>query len=268
MASSPSVVARRTTSRMMRLDYAPAKRQPTQAARRAGRQGHHLRHRWAVDQASCRDGDDETRHDRRRRRDRRRCVRCATWSIGVKVTGLVASAENAVGAASMRPGDVVTHYGGRTSEVGNTDAEGRLVLADALAYADRAHRRHLRHRRRDAHRRRQDGAGYVARCLVRQRRRRWRPALADAGDLAGEPVWRLPLVDDYEPLLSNTFADATNAAGGPGAITAALFLQHFAGSHAVGTPRHRQRRRLAGGCVRVLQGRHRLRCPPAAQVAD
>ena len=53
----------------------------------------------------------------------------------VKVTGLVAAAENAVGGDSMRPGDVLRHYGGRTSEVTNTDAEGRLVMADALAYA-------------------------------------------------------------------------------------------------------------------------------------
>ena len=53
----------------------------------------------------------------------------------VRVTGLVAAAENAVGGNALRPGDVVRHYGGRTTEVTNTDAEGRLVLADALAYA-------------------------------------------------------------------------------------------------------------------------------------
>ena len=61
----------------------------------------------------------------------------ALGSLGcpVRVTGLIPAAENAVGGSSMRPGDVVTHYGGRTSEVLNTDAEGRLVLADAMAYA-------------------------------------------------------------------------------------------------------------------------------------
>jgi leucyl aminopeptidase len=148
--------------------------------------------------------------------------------VDVKVTGLVASAENAFGAASMRPGDIVTHYGGRTSEVGNTDAEGRLVLADALAYAAK----HI-----DATAvvdvATLTGAGKVALgtslgavfanddALAR--------ALADAGTLAGEPVWRLPLSGEYESMLDNAFADATNAAGGPGAITAALFLQHFAG---------------------------------------
>ncbi len=149
--------------------------------------------------------------------------------IPVAVTGLVASAENAVGAASMRPGDVVTHYGGRTSEVGNTDAEGRLVLADALAYAaanissavvvDIATL---------------TGAAKVALGTtlggLYANRDGLAEALLRAGGSAGEPVWRLPLQKEYEPLLDNTFADATNAAGGPGSITAALFLQHFVGS--------------------------------------
>ncbi len=149
-------------------------------------------------------------------------------AVDVKVTGLVASAENAFGAASMRPGDIVTHYGGRTTEVGNTDAEGRLVLADALAYADR----HV-----DATAvvdiATLTGAGKVALGTTLGALFANDDALADAltwaGTRAGEPVWRLPLSDEYEPMLENTFADATNAAGGPGAITAALFLKHFAG---------------------------------------
>ncbi len=146
--------------------------------------------------------------------------------VKVAVTGLVASAENAFGAASMRPGDVVTHLGGRTSEIGNTDAEGRLVLADALAYAGE----HI------------DAAAVVDVATLTGAGKaalgtslgalfanddRLADALDAAGALAGEPLWRLPLFVEYEPLLENTFADATNAAGGPGAITAALFLQHF-----------------------------------------
>jgi leucyl aminopeptidase len=149
-------------------------------------------------------------------------------AVSVKVTGLVASAENAFGAASMRPGDIVTHYGGRTTEVGNTDAEGRLVLADALAYADR----HI-----DATAvvdiATLTGAGKVALGTTLgalfANDDALATALTAAGTLAGEPVWRLPLSEEYEPMLENTFADATNAAGGPGAVTAALFLQHFAG---------------------------------------
>ncbi|MBA2561110.1 MAG: leucyl aminopeptidase [Propionibacteriales bacterium] len=148
--------------------------------------------------------------------------------VRVKVTGLVASAENAFGAASMRPGDIVAHYGGRTSEVGNTDAEGRLVLADALAYADR-------HLNADAvvDIATLTGAGKVALGTSLGALFANDDALAEAlhraGAIAGEPLWRLPLTEEYESLLDNTFADATNAAGGPGAITAALFLQHFAG---------------------------------------
>ena len=56
--------------------------------------------------------------------------------VPVRVTGLLALAENMVSGSAYRPGDVVTHYGGTTTEIGNTDAEGRIVLADALAYAD------------------------------------------------------------------------------------------------------------------------------------
>ena len=145
----------------------------------------------------------------------------------VRVTGLMACAENAVGGRSLRPGDVLRHYGGRTSEVTNTDAEGRLVLADAMAYAvaeldptvlvDVATL---------------TGAGKVALgqrtgalfanddALAR--------ALLDCGAAAGEPLWRLPLAADYEERLESGIADADNGAGGPGAITAALFLQHFA----------------------------------------
>jgi leucyl aminopeptidase len=145
----------------------------------------------------------------------------------VRVTGLMAIAENAVSGRSLRPGDVLRHYGGRTSEVTNTDAEGRLVLADAMAYAaaeldptvlvDVATL---------------TGAGKVA---LGQRTGALfanddvlATALLEAGCAAGEPLWRLPLAADYEERLESDIADADNGAGGPGAITAALFLQHFA----------------------------------------
>jgi leucyl aminopeptidase len=154
----------------------------------------------------------------------------ALGDLGIRsrVTGLIACAENAVGAASMRPGDVVTHFGGRTTEVGNTDAEGRLVLADALAYADA---------RLDP-----DVVVDVA-TLTGAAKMALGTSLAAmfatddelavelsrAGDVAGEPVWRLPLSAEYESTLDNPVADSTNMAGAPGAVTAALFLKHFAG---------------------------------------
>ncbi len=88
----------------------------------------------------------------------------------VRVTGLVAAAENAVGGDAMRPGDVVRHYGGRTSEVTNTDAEGRLVLADALAYAVDKLEPDGARRRRHPDRRDEGGARPAGRRLLRQRR--------------------------------------------------------------------------------------------------
>ena len=146
----------------------------------------------------------------------------------VRVTGLVAAAENAVGGNSLRPGDVIRHYGGRTSEVRNTDAEGRLVMADALAYAVSEIKPDVL----------VDVATLTGAMKVSLGQRTGGlfatdDALADliatAGAAAGERLWRMPLVEDYEERLESKIADADNAAGGPGAITAALFLRHFTG---------------------------------------
>ncbi|MFE6559193.1 leucyl aminopeptidase family protein, partial [Nocardioides sp. NPDC057767] len=157
-------------------------------------------------------------------------VMSALAEIGcpVKVVGLIAAAENAISGSALRPGDVVTHYGGRTSEVTNTDAEGRLVLADAMAYAvDKIKPAALVDIATLTGAMRvalgQTMAGYFADddALSTQ--------LREASDLSGETLWRMPLVADYEDKLSSKVADADNAPGGPGAITAALFLHHFTG---------------------------------------
>jgi leucyl aminopeptidase len=146
----------------------------------------------------------------------------------VRVTGLLPLAENSVGASSIRPGDVLRHYGGRTTEVTNTDAEGRLVLADAIAYAvaelkpdvivdiatlTGAIKLALG----------QKTGGYFANDDALA------ATLRTASLAAGEPLWRMPLVADYEERISSKVADSDNAGGAPGAITAALFLQHFVG---------------------------------------
>jgi leucyl aminopeptidase len=146
----------------------------------------------------------------------------------VRVTGLVAVAENCLGGDALRPGDVIRHYGGRTTEVTNTDAEGRLVLADAMAYAvDQLAPSVL-----------VDVATLTGAVRVALGQRTGGlftddDELADellaAGKDAGEPLWRLPLAREYDELLESKVADADNAAGSPGAITAALFLRHFAG---------------------------------------
>lgn len=144
----------------------------------------------------------------------------------VRVTGLLPIAENAVSGTSMRPGDVISQYGGRTTEVTNTDAEGRLVLGDGLAYAvdkldpdvlvDIAT---LTGGIKVALGQHTGGLFATDDALA--------GLLTEAGARAGEPLWRMPLCPEYEHKLSSKVADSDNAPGGPPAITAALFLQHF-----------------------------------------
>lgn len=146
----------------------------------------------------------------------------------MRVVGLVPAAENAISGSAMRPGDVIRHYGGRTSEVNNTDAEGRLVMADAMAYAVAEVRPDvlvdvatLTGAMKVALG--QGTGGYFTNDEAVS------DALAAASAESGELLWRMPLVADYEEKVASKVADADNAAGGAGAITAALFLQHFAG---------------------------------------
>ncbi len=158
----------------------------------------------------------------------------ALGELGVraKVTGLVAAAENMPSGSAMRPGDVITHYGGRTVEVLNTDAEGRLVLADALAYAvSRLRPTEII-----------DIATLTGAATLGLGRRhaalyatddRLAARLIEAGEESGDRMWRMPLVDDYRFALDSQIADlchistASPAIGG-GSIVAALFLREFA----------------------------------------
>ncbi len=155
---------------------------------------------------------------------------CRELSVSVRVTGLLALAENAVSGSSYRPGDVITQYGGRTVEVGNTDAEGRIVMADALAYADRQLDPDVLVDIATL-----TGAARVAlaRVLapVYSTDDRLRSQLITAGEAAGEPLWPYPLVDDYRPALDSEIADINHVGPsvGGGSITAALFLREFAG---------------------------------------
>ncbi|MDQ1290105.1 MAG: leucyl aminopeptidase [Actinomycetota bacterium] len=156
---------------------------------------------------------------------------CPGLGVRRPVTGLLALAENAVGGASYRPGDVVRHVGGRTVEVSNTDAEGRMVLADALAYADSALDPDVV----------VDLATLTGAVTLGLGRRHAALFTGDdalaaeleaAGGEAGEAVWRLPLVEDYRSALDSSVADLRHLADGPvgaGAVVAALFLREFAG---------------------------------------
>jgi leucyl aminopeptidase len=157
---------------------------------------------------------------------------CAQAGVRRPVTGLLAIAENAVGGSSYRPGDVVRHYGGRTVEVTNTDAEGRMVLADALAYADDV---------LDPDVLIDLGTLTGAVTLALGRRHaalftgsdRLASELEAAGAAAGENLWRMPLVEEYRRTLDSSVADLRHVAAdskvGAGAVVAALFLREFAG---------------------------------------
>ncbi|GHE29147.1 hypothetical protein GCM10017673_34460 [Streptosporangium violaceochromogenes] len=156
----------------------------------------------------------------------------ARLNVPVRVTGLIAAAENAFSGTAQRPSDVITQYGGRTVEVLNTDAEGRLVMADALAYADAeldpdvvvdiatltgaigiALGKGL-------------GAVFASDDALAAE-------LSRAGESSGDRLWRMPLVEDYVPALESGVADLANIESGStygaGSITAALFLREFTG---------------------------------------
>jgi leucyl aminopeptidase len=157
---------------------------------------------------------------------------CGRLGVRVRVTGLLALAENTLGAGSYRPGDVVTQYGGRTVEIRNTDAEGRIVMADALSYADL-------HLDPDVLVDIATLTGAAARGLGRGHAAmyttdsRLAAALDRAGQASGEPVWRMPLAEDYRAAIASDVADvchiATVKGVGAGSIIAALFLREFVG---------------------------------------
>ena len=151
----------------------------------------------------------------------------------VKVTALLMCAENALSGTSQRPSDVIKHFGGTTVEVINTDAEGRLVLADGLAYADlKLDPDYLL-----------DVAtltGAATLGLGRQyaamytRDNSLAKKLHQVGNAVGEKVWQMPLVDDYEIALESDVADFNHTADkydfSAGSVTAALFLEKFVGN--------------------------------------
>jgi leucyl aminopeptidase len=167
-------------------------------------------------------------------------VLCATIALArtkpkVKVTTLLMAAENALSATAQRPSDVIKHYGGTTVEVINTDAEGRLVLADGLAYADleldpdylvdvatltSAATLGLG---------RQYAAMYTRQTVLAKK-------LSEVGNKVGEKVWHMPLVDDYIIALASDVADFNHTADkydfSAGSVTAALFLEQFVGDRA------------------------------------
>lgn len=157
---------------------------------------------------------------------------CAELKVPVRITGLLMCAENLLSATSQRPSDVITHYDGQTVEVIDTDAEGRLVLADGLGYA-------IAHLKPDYLVDLATLTGAATLGLSRHYAAMYTrdSALAKsflrAGETSGDRVWHMPLVDEYKGSLRSQVADFKNIAEKPsvggGSITAALFLENFVG---------------------------------------
>jgi leucyl aminopeptidase len=146
----------------------------------------------------------------------------------IQVTGVIPAVENMPGSRAQRPGDIVKSLSGKTIEILNTDAEGRLILADAITYAKQLGCTHL-----------VDAATLTGAIVVALGHLNTGvftndPALLDrwmrAAQAEGDRMWQLPMDDEYKELLKSVNADLQNIGGRPGgSITAAWFLREFAG---------------------------------------
>jgi leucyl aminopeptidase len=151
----------------------------------------------------------------------------ALLKLPIHLVGIIPAAENMPGGNASRPGDVVTSMSGQTIEILNTDAAGRLGLADALTYAERFQPAYVI-----------DIATLTGACVIAlgnitsglfANDDELAERLLQSGQDTGDRAWRLPMFDEYQDLLKSNFADMSNIGGRPaGAITAACFLKRFA----------------------------------------
>lgn len=151
----------------------------------------------------------------------------ATMDLPLNVIGVIPTCENMPDGRAVRPGDVLTSMSGLTIEVLNTDAEGRLILCDALTYAERFEPSVVI-----------DIATLTGACVIAlghhasglfSNNDELASELLQAGETALDRAWHMPMWDDYQPLLDSNFADMANIGGrAAGSITAACFLSRFA----------------------------------------
>ncbi|NTV92391.1 MAG: leucyl aminopeptidase [Chlorobiaceae bacterium] len=155
----------------------------------------------------------------------------ARLGLSIRVIGLIPATDNMPDGSAQKPGDVITTYSGITVEVGNTDAEGRLILADALTYAKQEYHPDIII----------DLATLTGACIVAlgypvaglfSNSDKLADEIYQAGISSGEKVWRMPLWDDYDEQIKSEVADVNNTGGrGAGAVTAAKFLEKFIDGH-------------------------------------
>ena len=153
-------------------------------------------------------------------------VAVAKMALPINVVGIIPAVENMPGGAATRPGDIYTSLSGQTVEILNTDAEGRLILCDALTYAERFNPETVI-----------DIATLTGACVVALGKHAagllsnddpLASNLLKAGEMAGDRAWRLPLWDEYQSQINSPFADVANIGGREaGTITAACFLSRF-----------------------------------------
>jgi leucyl aminopeptidase len=151
----------------------------------------------------------------------------ARLGLPINVVGIIPATENMPGGNATRPSDVVTSMSGQTVEILNTDAEDRLILCDAMTYAERFEPECVI-----------DIATLTGACVIAlgaitsglfANDEALGAELFQCGIYAGDRAWRLPLWDEYQEMLKSNFADMANIGGRPaGAVTAACFLARFA----------------------------------------
>ncbi|MBT6818537.1 MAG: leucyl aminopeptidase, partial [Nitrosomonadales bacterium] len=147
-------------------------------------------------------------------------------NLPINVVGLIPACENMPDGLAVKPGDIVKSMSGQTIEILNTDAEGRLVLCDALTYAERYKPETVI-----------DIATLTGACVIAlghhasavfSKNDNLANDLLEAGNKSIDKAWRMPLWDEYQPLLNSNFADIANIGGrAAGSITAACFLSRF-----------------------------------------
>jgi leucyl aminopeptidase len=150
----------------------------------------------------------------------------ARLELPVKITGAIPSTENLPGGSAYKPGEIITMMNGKTVEIVNTDAEGRMILGDALHWASNLKPDHLI-----------DYATLTGACVVALGAEaaglfstddELARKLIECGERAGERLWRLPAWDEYKDLIRSEWADMKNSGGRlGGAVTAAVFLKEF-----------------------------------------
>ena len=155
----------------------------------------------------------------------------ARLQLPLHVIGLIPATDNMPSGTAQQPGDVITTYSGITVEVGNTDAEGRLILADALTYGKEKYNPDVI----------VDVATLTGACIVAlgysvaalfSNNDTLADEIFQAGEQSGEKVWRMPLWDLYDEQIKSDIADVSNTGGrGAGSVTAAKFLEKFIDGH-------------------------------------